>query len=358
VSYWTIWNEPNQPGWLAPQRQTVRGTTQLESAVLYRGYADAGVRALVRTGHPPSKDTLLIGELAPEGSETHKAEAPVPPMPFLRALYCVDSSYHPLRGQAARALSCPASGSTSGFVSSNPGLFEPTGFAHHPYSFFLSPNASLPDPNYAPLSDLSRLENGLDRIFSAYGVGRQLPIWITEYGYETNPPNPFRGVSPATQARYLDQAQYMAWEDPRVRSMAQFLLVDSAPNKAFPRGSVGYWSTFQTGLEYLSGERKPSFYSYPLPVWVPKPTFSSGSSVLVWGMLRAAPNGTAQHAKIQWRGTSGSFRNVAQVSTSDPSGFFTTDVHLPGSGAVRIEWTSTHGATLHSRLVVVRQTGS
>jgi hypothetical protein len=75
-------------------------------------------------------------------------------------------------------------------------------------------------------------------------------------------------------------------------------------------------------------------------------------------MLRAAPDDTAQHAEIQWRGTSGSFRNVAQVRTHNDSGFFTADVHLPGSGALRIEWTSTHGATLHSRLVVVRQTGS
>ena len=41
----------------------------IESAVLYRGYVNAAFGALSRTGHGPSTDTILIGELAPEGAE-------------------------------------------------------------------------------------------------------------------------------------------------------------------------------------------------------------------------------------------------------------------------------------------------
>ena len=69
----------------------------------------------------------------------------------------------------------------------------------------------------------------------------------------------------------------MAWQDPRVRAMAQFLLVDSAPDPSFPQGSIGYWSTFQTGLEYLDGAHKPSFDAYRLPIFVPTPSFHSGA---------------------------------------------------------------------------------
>src|SRR5205807_7344495 len=110
------------------------------------------------------------------------------------------------------------------------------------------PNVAVQDPNYVPLSDLSRLERALDQIFTAYGIHRQLPIWLTEYGYETNPPNPFRGVSLRKQSLYLNEAQYLAWSDPRVRTLSQFLLYDSGPNRKFRPGTVRYWSTFQTGL--------------------------------------------------------------------------------------------------------------
>ncbi len=91
----------------------------------------------------------------------------------------------------------------------------------------------MSDPNFAPLADLSRLEAVLDRAFTTYGVSRKLPLYLTEYGYETNPPDPFRGVAPKRQSLYLNEAQYLAAQDPRVRSLAQFLLYDSAPNPAF-----------------------------------------------------------------------------------------------------------------------------
>ncbi len=340
VSSWSIWNEPNQSGWLAPQWRRVAGAPVVSSPVLYRAYADAAFSALSSTGHGPSRDTILLGELAPEGSETTSAESALAPLPFLRALYCVGDDYKPLRGARAVVLGCPGGGSTSSFVSAHPGLFDVTGFAHHPYAFFLPPDRSMSDPNFVPLSDLSRLEQALDHIFSAYGASRQLPLYLTEYGYETNPPNPFRGVSLTRQADYLAQAQYMAWKDSRVRAMAQFLLVDTAPNPAFPRGSIGYWSTFQTGLEFLGGARKPSFASYRLPIWIADRSFHSGGSVLVWAMLRPAPNDTAQRAQIQWRGRPGPWRALGSVTTHDPNGFITDQVTPPGSGSVRVQWTA------------------
>ncbi|MGI8505665.1 MAG: hypothetical protein ACR2MK_02470 [Solirubrobacteraceae bacterium] len=354
VGYWSVWNEPNQPGWLAPQLSGPSSAPVLEAASLYRGYVDAANAALRRTGH--RSDTILIGELAPEGDERSLGH-PVPPIPFLRALYCVGRDYRPLAGIAATALGCPDGGPRSAFVAAHPGLFAARGFAHHPYSFFLPPAARMSDPNFVPLSNLNRLEHGLDAIFAAYSVARRLPVYLTEYGYETFPPNPFRGVSPARQAAYLDQAEYMAWRDPRVRTLSQFLLYDSAPDRSYPRGSVGYWSTFQTGLVYLDGAPKPSLYSYRLPIFVPDPVFTRGRRVTVWGMLRLAPNRTRQRALVQWRPSAGAWRSIAAVTTSNRTGVLLTRLALPGTGAVRLEWKSSAGQVAYSRSVGVRAAG-
>jgi hypothetical protein len=238
-------------------------------------------------------------------------------------------------------------------VAHNRVLFDATGFAHHPYYFSQPPDRPASDPNFAPLSELPRLENALDRIFATYGVHRKLPIYLTEYGYETNPPDPFRGVSPAIQSRYLNEAQYIAMRDPRVRSMAQFLLYDSPPKRQYPVGSPQYWQSFQTGLRYADAKPKPSFNSYRLPIFLPQTTFHRGAPVLVWGMLRLAPNDTREHALIQWRPLHGAYRTIAGVTTNDPSGELAARVVLPGSGAVRIVWASHALGVIRSRAVGV-----
>ncbi len=362
VSFWTIWNEPNQPGWLAPQWRRVAGRRVQDSSRLYRAYVDGAFSALEATGHRPATDTILIGELAPEGCSLDlpgachypRPERPIPPIPFLQTLYCVDSSYRPLTGAPAAAQHCPPGGDRRAFVKAHPALFAASGFAHHPYSLFLAPDKPLADPEYVPLSNLGRLETALDRLYGIYGVHRQLPLYLTEYGYESRPPDPFRGVPLAAQAAYLDQAEYLAWKDPRVKALSQFLLIDAAPNTLHPVGSPGYWSSFQTGLEFLNGGHKPSLGAYGLPIFLPDPVIAPGGSTLVWGMLRRAANAGSQAARIEWRPRGGRFRPVQSVSTKDPDGFFEVSVKVPAPGAVRIAWTSPGGQVFHSRAAPVR----
>ncbi len=358
VRDWSIWNEPNQPGWLAPQLRSEGG---LAAPALYRAYVKAAWSSLSRTGHRTGSDTFLIGELAPEGCEPGGRcvfagpNRPIPPVPFVRALYCIDSSGRPLTGAAAASVGCPTGGDPRAFADRNPGLFRATGFAHHPYSFFLAPAASMPDPNFVPLSDLPRLERVLDAAFRAYGVARKLDLYLTEYGYETNPPNPYRGVSPATQARYLNEAQYMAWRDPRVRALSQFLLYDSPPDTRFKPGSLGYWSTFQTGLAFQNGVLKPSYAAYRVPVFVPSQTVASGGQVLVWSMLRPAAASSSQQARVQWRAASGApFRTLTTASVQNPTGALAVKVGVPGSGVLRVAWRAPGGVVYYSRGVAVR----
>ncbi|MGI8715350.1 MAG: hypothetical protein ACR2NR_19645 [Solirubrobacteraceae bacterium] len=72
--YWAIWNEPNQPGWLAPQTVTAAGRPAIVAARLDRDYIDAGVAALARSGH--GRDTILSGALAPEGDSRPEPSRP------------------------------------------------------------------------------------------------------------------------------------------------------------------------------------------------------------------------------------------------------------------------------------------
>ena len=51
-------------------------------------------------------------------------------------------------------------------------------------------------------------------------------IWITEYGYQTNPPDRIFGVSFLNQARYLTQAYGIAKRNPRIDMFLWFLLRD------------------------------------------------------------------------------------------------------------------------------------
>jgi hypothetical protein len=324
-----------------------------QSPRLYRDLIRAGYQGLYYTGHASARDTILIGELAPEGYETSGFYTAMTPLPFLRDLYCVSGSYRPLRGNAATALGCPGSGSRRQFVADNPVLFKATGFAHHPYYFFHPPSYSAVDLNFAPLADLGRLERTLDRSARAWGMRRRLPVYLTEYGYQTKPPDPYQNVSPAQQAAYLNQADYMAWRDPRVRSVAQFLLFDSAPDSRYTPKDFSYWDTFQTGLLYVTGKPKPAYPAYAMPIWIPSPKFRRGSRVFVWGELRAAPHNHRQSARIQWRPRTGGYRTLSTVSTSNVRGYLTTRARPPGSGLIRIAWTSAQGVTLYSRAVTV-----
>jgi hypothetical protein len=347
VDYWGIWNEPNERSWLNPWRRPVRGHRAATiGAALYRGLLGAGFNGLAASGHNPRRDTILIGEIANVGILT--------PTPFVRALYCIGANYHPLRGLAAIELGCPASGNRRQFVSGSPGLFRASGFALHPYGFDVAPNRPYHDRAFVTLDNLGSFGRLLSRIFDAYGQHRRggVPLYLTEWGYKTRPPNPFFRTTLAQQQTWLDQGAYMAWQRPYVRSLAQFLLLDDKPKPHTRRGSASYWSTFQTGLEYSNGKPKPAFATYPLPIWLP----SSGHRHLtVWGQLRAADHSGLQQAVLQYqpRG-SRSWSNVRAIQTTSREGFLVARLSLPAPGTVRLSWSSPAGVTHYSRTVRVK----
>jgi hypothetical protein len=346
VAFWSIWNEPNLGIELAPQAHE---PSQAEvSGLLYRQLLDAAWSALQATGH--GKDTILIGEIAPAGATFGNAPgsfAAMAPLRFLRALYCVDASYTPLQGRAAALRGCPTDRATSAkFASQHPALFHATAFADHPYPQGLAPNAVTPDePDYAELAEVPRLAQVLDRLQQAYGSSKRFPIYSTEFGYQTTPPDPGVGtVSPTVAARYLNWAEYLSWRDPRLQSYDQYLLIDAAG---------GY---FASALIDAKGAPKPAYFAYRMPIWLPETTTTKGRPLEVWGCARPALylGPRAQRVEVQFRAAGGgAFKTFQTVKLKHPSCYLDVLQKFTGSGSVRLSWKAPGAAAIFSRTVVV-----
>jgi hypothetical protein len=352
VSSWSIWNEPNQPGWLTPQWANSAGHLVERSPALYRGLVDAGYASLLSTGH--GSDTILIGETAPKGLTVRGETRAIPPLLFIRDMYCVNSKLKPLTGSRASALACPLTAAQSAaFASQNPGLFKVTGWAHHPYELTFAPTVSTVNTDFVTIANLSRLGHTLDGIDRTYRHSRQMPYYLTEFGYMSNPPSPV-GVSLSQQSAYLNQAEFIAYSNSRVRDLSQFLLQDSPPIACTRCSNPGgYGSSFETGLEFQGGKVKPSLAAYRMPIFLPSPTVKRGSKLRVWGMARPAPHGAAVSVAIQFRpGTKGAFKRIATIRTRSHPAYLDARVPLPSSGQVRLAWRDpTTRAVIYSRAV-------
>ena len=118
-------------------------------------------------------------------------------------------------------------------------------WSHHPYSTTPSspPTQRVRWPN-VNLSQLPRFEQSLELWFH-----RVVPIWITEYGYETKPGEP-KGVSTGQQAAYMRQAMSIAANDPRVTMFIWFIVRDDPT------------SAWQSGLLNRDGSKKPAYSVY------------------------------------------------------------------------------------------------
>ena len=343
VAHWSVWNEPNFPSWLYPQWRRIRGRLVAAAPIRYRLLVEASHRALRDTGH--GDDTFLLGETAPGGERSRKRG--VLPLIFLRELYCLDRGYRPYRGNAARQRGCPATGATRAeFVQDHPGLFEIDGFAHHPYNRYYRPTYRHPDRDAVTMGDLPRLTRALDRVMLRWGRRGDLPVWLTEHGYQTQPPDPTAKVSPFRAGLYIAEADFMAYRNRRVASTAQFLLFDDAPRRRFPsRKRLLYWGTWQSGLFTEFGRPKPvlDFFRFPIAV-----TGRRGRSVRVWGQYRPnGVNGLEARVELQRFGD-GDWQTLHTGSLTRPPWYVDVRVGLPGAGRVRIVWTETATGVEHA----------
>ena len=190
VRFYSIWNESNLATFFVPQFNA-RG--QIVSPRNYARLAAAGY-AGIKAGNP--RGQVAVGETSSNGRDKKRPGLTdtVAPATFMK-----------------------------GVAAANPRLkFD--AWAHHPYPFRASakPTQVVKWPNVT-LSSLPRFETELKRWFKR----KTVPIWVTEYGHETNPPDRSFGISYATQAAYLRQAIAMAKKLPYVGMFIWFVYQDN-----------------------------------------------------------------------------------------------------------------------------------
>lgn len=342
LSYWTLWNEPNQGVWLSPQWKAIGKQPVEASPELYRGLVDAAWTSLGATGH--GNDTILIGETAPKGvhpaSKLKAVSDSMPPLRFLRRLYCLDDQLAFLTGPAATAVGCPATPDAAAFVAAHPGLFGMTGYAHHPYELTLSPTTSSGAPDYfVTMANIASLGDQLDRVMGRYGQQRRtVPLYLTDYGYQSNPPDP-QAPSLTAQAVWMNQGEYLAWKNPQVRTLSQFLLYDDAPI-AGVKDEDSRWGTFQSGLRFgpgskREGQAKPALDAYRLAFFVPRRTLGKSRRLPLWAHVR--PGKGKRQVELQIQTGKGRFKRVRRLTT-DRHGFLSQSVVVRRSGVARLSW--------------------
>jgi hypothetical protein len=219
VRYWLAWNEPNNPVFLSPQYVRKGSKWVAQSAVDYAKICDGVYRGV--HGSLLSGEKVACGGTAPRGNNSPQSARPsVSPLAFMSALR-------------------------------KAGLKRIDAYAHHPY--YGKPNES---PTTKPPGKFGRttavtLANINTLIALETKLWGKKPLWITEYGYQTNPPDPAFGVSYARQAAYLSEAYAIARRNPRIDMMLWYLLQDE------PR-----LSGWQSGLLTSTGKKKPAFAAY------------------------------------------------------------------------------------------------
>ncbi len=215
VSKWLAWNEPNNPVFMKPQIVRRGSKWVLQSPIDYAKICNAVVRGAKSVN---ASNRVACGVTAPRGNnQPGTIRTSISPLAFLRGM--------------ARA-------GAKGFDA----------YAHHPY--YGSPSqtpSTKPSPGRRGQPSTSVILGNFDTLVKEvsrlYGNKR---IWVTEYGYQTNPPDKQYGVSWAKQAIYLQQAWKKLRANPRVDMMIWFLL----------RDEVRVRSGWQSGLYTARGARK------------------------------------------------------------------------------------------------------
>ena len=143
-------------------------------------------------------------------------------------------------------------------------------YAHHPYPE--DPHVESPTSGGCghcrsiTMATLDRLERAT---LAAWGP---IPLWLTEYGYQTNPPDRANGISWTKQARYEDDAALRAYQAARVDMLIHFMVRDDPS----PAG-------WQSGFFTARGLAKPAVQAFPLPLAQASRT---GTSTVLWGQVR------------------------------------------------------------------------
>jgi hypothetical protein len=276
VTKWLVWNEPNQSRWLrpaSPRLYTLR--------LLNPGYA--AIHAVIAGAR------VAGGGTAPRGGNGGMS-----PVAFLLGI-------HAAHGRL-------------------------DAYAHNPYP--LDPRRESPVSGGCTHCATITMAT-IDKLVRLVAVNfPRARIWLSEYGYQSNPPDRILGVSLSKQARYIGEGDYVAYRTPRVDLLIHFLYQDE-PNLA----------RFQSGLVTLAGRAKPALAAFRLPL---AETHRNGSTVSLWGQLSAPESG----ATVRIERLVGRTWTTVGAAHADARGVFRFTATLPAGTHVRGAADTVVGATV------------
>ncbi|MGI8421876.1 MAG: hypothetical protein ACR2MU_06415 [Gaiellaceae bacterium] len=204
-------------------------------------------------------------------------------------------------------------------------------YAHHPYpsSRFETPTSG--GSRYCDTITMATLPRLLAEVKRDFGASKR--IWLTEYGYQTYPDRTV-GVSFSQQAQYIGQAALRTFDAPRVDILIHFLYRDDI--------GLGGW---QSGLETLTGARKPGYNAYRLPI---AQRSRIGLRTVLWGQVRARSGRQPFHLQQQ---RSGRWYAVGGTRVTAASGTYGVTVRASAGARFRIWSPRDH---TYSPIVTVR----
>ena len=215
VRLWLAWNEPNNPVFLAPQFKRVHGRLVPWSPYVYARICNAVYAGIHGAG--AGTERVACGATDPFGNNQPKSRRPsISPLAFLRGV-------------------------------KKAGLRRFDAWAHHPYASRPT-ETPLTKPKTKTSVTLGNIGDLIKELTRLYGYK---PLWITEYGYQTRPPDHTFGVSWKTQSKYLAQSYTIARRNPRIGMFVWFLIKDERR-----------LSGWQSGFFTAGGARKPAYGTF------------------------------------------------------------------------------------------------
>ncbi len=267
VRYWLIWNEPNKPLWLKPTK-----------AAIY-------VHHLLNPGYEAIHAVLPHARVGGGATGPRGGLGGVAPVTWVRGMAFAHAKLD--------------------------------AYAHHPYPSSPAETPSSGGCSKCPSITMATIRKLLVLVRRSFG---RKPVWLTEYGYQTNPPDTFLGVPLRRQATLLSVAAMRAWRLPRVTMLIQYLYRDEA-----------VLSRFQTGLVFADNRPKPSLTAFRLPF---AEMGRRGFETTLWGQIRGGRPGRKPYRlevlhKNVWKA-------IGHDRLTNDDGFFVRSIRLRPGALLRI----------------------
>ncbi|MGI8622184.1 MAG: hypothetical protein ACR2NB_01560 [Solirubrobacteraceae bacterium] len=249
VRNFQVWNEPNLSLFLTPQWSGSRTAAPAHYRRMLNAFYE-GVKSVRPDALVVSAGTAPFG-----GPSLHNQR--IRPVRFVRDLLCVRRG----RGRGGlRRSSCP-----------HPARFDV--LAHHPYTVGkpFVPALNRDDASVADMHEIRDVLRFAERSGSALPRERRQHLWVTEFAYDSSPPDPY-GVPLAAHARFLAQALFSLSKQ-GVDTVIWLRIVDQLPEPSFA-------ATNQSGVYFRDGRPKPAQRAFRFPFVVQR---SEKGVTRVWG---------------------------------------------------------------------------